>query len=70
MSSKLSKYTEGPEARKSPAQSEIQKTRIIPQHDGNKDKNMFAGAVFHNCQFTFTLDAGFKPAADQLYSSG
>ena len=62
MSANLSNFMEDSETRKKPVEEKIPKPLTAsngPQDDGAK--NMFAGAVFNNCQFTFALDAhGFE----------
>ena len=55
MSVKLSKYIQAREApEKSLVESQVQSPRPIPQQNENRAKQMFAGAVFHNCRFNFT----------------
>ena len=55
MSLKLSSCIEVCEARNiSVDESQALTPRTVPQRDENEGKNMFTGAVFKNCQFTFT----------------
>ena len=58
MSLKLSCYVEGEERHKSVAKSQV----LTPkQRDENGGNNLFSGAVFNNCNFTFTpAEAGFS----------
>ena len=58
MSLKLSCYVEGEERHKSVAKSQV----LMPkQRDENGGNNLFSGAVFNNCNFTFTPgEAGFS----------
>ena len=60
MSLKLSSFIEVCDAReKSVAESQILTPRADPQRDESEGKHLFTGAVFNNCQFTFTTaDAG------------
>lgn len=56
MSLKLSSFIEVCEARnKSVAESQILTPRAVPQRDESEVKHLFTGAVFNNCQFTFSL---------------
>ena len=55
MSVKLSNYIQArEEPEKSLVESQVLSPRPIPQQNENVAKEMFAGAVFHNCQFNFT----------------
>ena len=58
MSLKLSCYVEGEECHKSVTESQV----LMPkQRDENGGNNLFSGAVFNNCNFTFTpAEAGFS----------
>ena len=58
---KLSRYIDSCEGRNKPVlESQIPTSRTVPQQDENGGKNVFTGAVFNNCQFTFTAaDAGY-----------
>ena len=60
MSLKLRSFIEVCEARnKSVAESQILTPRADPKRDESEGNHLFTGAVFHNCQFTFTTaDAG------------
>ena len=58
---KLSRYIDSCEERNKPVlENQIPTSRTVPQRDENGGKNLFTGAVFNNCQFTFTAaDAGY-----------
>ena len=60
MPAKLSNFMKDSETRKTPNEEKILKP--LTASNGQQDeggKNMFAGAVFNNCQFIFALD-GFE----------
>ena len=56
MSLKLSNYIQAREAPNESlaAESQVLSPRVIPQQNETGGKNVFSGAVFNNCQFTFT----------------
>ena len=70
MSSKLSNIT-APDQVKT-AESKILKPSIAAQQSEkpeNSGKNLFTGAVFHNCHFGFAGDAGFNTGEHSTFQA-
>lgn len=65
MSLKLINYIQAQEApKKSLVENQVKSPKVTPQQNEVGGKNVFSGAVFNNCQFTFTAaDAAF-PTTD------
>ena len=56
MSLKLGNYIQAQEAPSESltTESQVLSPRVIPQQNETGGKNVFSGAAFNNCQFTFT----------------